>query len=353
MHDRLVNLLQKLSLAPGPPGMEDAVREIIAAELEGHVDRVEVDALGNLIAVKEGNRPVRVMLDAHMDEVALMVRSLRKDGFINFIPLGGVDPAVLLAQRVVVHGRRGPVPGVIGAKPRHVMTEEELKKRPEIKSLYIDVGATSDEELLSMGILPGSFVTFDVSFQTSGDLVIGKAFDDRIGCLVLLEVLKSLPEDAPTVYAAFTVQEEQGLRGATVAAYRIDPEVAFALEGTIAADTPGVPEGEHATKLGSGPALRVMDASMLTQRRVLEFMMNVAERVGVPYQLQLSPRSGTDAGRIHLTRKGVPTGVVSVPVRYIHTPSSVAKLSDIEATITYVRELILTIHSKDEFMPSL
>ena len=345
--------MQKLSLAPGPPGMEDAVRKIVAAELEGHVHKIEVDAMGNLIAVREGSRPVRVMLDAHMDEVALMVRNLRKDGFINFIPLGGVDPAVLLAQRVVVHGGRGPVPGVIGAKPRHVMTEEELKKRPEIKSLYIDVGATSDEELLSMGILPGSFVTFDAPFQARGDLVIGKAFDDRIGCLVLLEVLKSLPEDAPTVYAAFTVQEEQGLRGATVAAYRIDPDVAFALEGTIAADTPGVPEGEHVTRLGSGPALRVMDASMLTQRRVLEFMVDVAERVGVPYQLQLSPKSGTDAGRIHLTREGVPTGVVSVPVRYIHTPSSVARLSDIEKTITYVRELVASIRSAEDLKPSI
>jgi len=353
MREELISLLERLSTTPGPPGMEDRVRRVIAQELRGHVDSLEVDALGNLIAVKKGSRPVRVMLDAHMDEVALMVRSLRADGFLEIVPLGGLDPAVLLAQRVVVHARSGDLPGVLGAKPRHVMTEEELKSRPKFDELYVDVGARSREELEALGVRPGDFITFDVPFRRFGDAVIGKAFDDRMGCLVAIEALKDLPEDSPTVVAAFTVQEEQGLRGAGVAAYRINPDVAFALEGTIADDTPGVPEGKRVTRLGGGPAIRVMDRSMLTQRLVLEHMIRVAEGAGVRYQLQLSPRSGTDAGRIHLTREGIPTGVVSVPVRYIHTPSSLALISDVEETVRYVTHLLGSIRSAEQFRPSI
>ncbi len=337
----LVRLLGELSEANGAPGFEDQVRELIAREVEGHVDELRVDRLGNLVAVKGEGRP-RVMVAAHMDEVALMVRHVEDSGFIKFVALGGVSPHVLVGQEVVVEGSRGRVYGVVGSRPPHL---RDQAKELRIDDLYIDVGAESRDEVRELGVGVGDFAFFSSNFRVLGDdCVMGKAFDDRVGCAVLIEVLKGLGELEGSVHGVFTVQEEVGCRGAAVAAYAIEPDVAVVLEGTIAADTPDVPAFKAVTRLGAGPAVRVMDASMIADRRLLKFVVSVAEELGIPYQLQISPTSGTDAGRIHLARAGAPSTVISVPCRYIHSPRSIARLSDIERTIELVRAVVERLH---------
>ncbi len=325
--------LRTLSELPGPPGMEDRVREFIRSEIEGYADEVFEDRLGNLYAVK-GEGP-KVMFAAHMDEVSLMVSHL--DGrFLRVTNLGGLVPTQLLAQRVVVHGK-SQVLGVIGATPAHLKESKDL----DISDLYVDVGARDEEGLRRLGIRKGTFVTFDTGFvyQEETGVVMGKAFDDRMGCLVLLESFKRADPNFK-LYAVFTVQEERGLRGATVAGYRVAPDLAFALEGTIANDTPDTPERKVVTSSGRGPAIRVMDRLLITKPDLLQFMIDVAEERSIRYQLQMSPRSTTDASVINLAREGVPAGVISVPSRYIHTPVSLARVEDVDETIRYVTALI-------------
>ena len=328
-----LDTLRTLSELPGPPGMEDRVRDFIRSEIEGHADEVFEDKLGNLYAVK-GDGP-RVMFAAHMDEVSLMVSYLER-GFLRVTNLGGLVPSQLLAQRVIVHGKE-EVMGVIGATPAHLKDSKELK----ISDLYVDVGADGEEDLRRLGIRKGTFVTFDTKFvyQPTTGVVMGKAFDDRMGCLVLLESFKRVDPDFK-LYAVFTVQEERGLRGATVAGYRVNPELAFALEGTIANDTPDTPERDVVTSSGKGPAIRVMDRLLITKPDLLQFMIDVAEKNSIRYQLQMSPRSTTDASVINLAREGVPAGVISVPSRYIHTPVSLSKVDDVNETIRYVTTLM-------------
>ncbi len=325
--------LRTLSELPGPPGMEDKVREFIRSEIEGYAEEVFEDRLGNLYALK-GDGP-RVMFAAHMDEVSLMVTYL-DGGYLRVTNLGGLVPNQLLAKKVVVHGSQ-EIYGIIGATPAHLRESKEV----EMDDLYVDVGAKSEEELRELGIRKGTFITFDTRFtyQPSTGVVMGKAFDDRMGCLVLLEAFKKV-EPEYSLYAVFTVQEERGLRGATVAGYRVNPELAFALEGTIANDTPATPSNKVVTKSGGGPAIRVMDRRLITNPRLLEFMMGVAERNSIRYQLQISPKSTTDASVLNLAREGVPAGVISVPSRYIHTPVSLARVDDVEETIKYVQALM-------------
>lgn len=331
-----LSFLEKLSLASGPPGHEDEVREAIRERLEGSVDEFHVDSFGNLYAVK-GKGERKLMLAAHMDEVAMIVRYVESNGFLRFVALGGLSPSQLIAQRVFVHAGK-KLRGVIGSMPAHMGGEERV---PKIEELYIDVGFRNSEEAEKLGVRPGSLVTFDSPFvhQPETGIVIGKALDDRLGCLVLAEAIaEAEPKDK--VFAVFTCEEERGLRGAQVAANKLRPELAFVLEGTIAADVPGVPEYNRITSLGKGPAIRVMDKTVIVRKWLLESMMERAERLGIPYQLQLSPVSGTDAGPISVSGEGVPVGVISVPARYIHSPQAIAKVEDIENAMRLIRSLI-------------
>jgi len=345
-----LKILEELSNVVGPPGFEDKVRELIAGYVKEYVDELYVDSLGNLIAVKYGEtKDFKVMVAAHMDEVGLLIRFIDDKGFAKFMNIGGIDPRILPGQRVLITTEKRYVRGIIGFKPPHITPAEEKGKATPIKDLYIDFGARSLEEAYEMGVKEGCVAVFDRDFRKlSDEIVTGKAFDDRVGCFVLIEVLKQIKKITPTLYAVFTVQEEVGLRGAGVAAYAIDPDLAIALEGTVAADTPEVPSSDVITRVGKGPAIRLIDPTMIAQRKLFEFVVRVAEEKKIPYQVQISYAGGTDAGRIHLTRKGIPSTAVSVPVRYIHTPCCLMNLKDVQNTIKLISSIVEELKSPDQ-----
>jgi endoglucanase len=327
----LVDILEKLSNACGVAGREDEVREMMKSLLKPHADEVRQDKLGNVIAIKKGKKKApRIMLAAHMDEIGLIVKNITKDGFLQFAKLGGIDDRILIAQRVVVHTVKGRRAGIIGSRPPHIMKDEEKKKIVQADNLFIDIGAGSREDAHKMGAKVGDVISFDTQFaKISPDLMIGKAFDDRVGCCLLVEVMKQLKDVESTIYGVGTVQEEVGLRGACVSAFQIYPDVALAFDVTVAGDVPGVKEVEAPVKMKKGPVIGVMDAGLITHPKVLSLLVESAEKAKVPYQLETGLAGSTDAARIALTREGVPCGVLSIPTRYIHSPSSMLSLSDV------------------------
>jgi len=325
-------LLARLSEALGVSGDEGAVRDLILEEVRPYIDAYRVDPMGNLLVVKGRNkRGPRVMLAAHMDEVGLMITKIEKNGLLRFAKVGGIDDRVLLGKRV----RVGPdgVPGVIGGKPIHL--DRKSRSVPRAEDLVIDIGATSKEAAEKV-VRPGHYAGFDTAFGEFGPgCWKGKAFDDRAGCALLIEILKG-EYDFP-LYGAFTVQEEVGLRGAGVAAYALEPDVALVLEGTTCADIPGTEPHGQSTRLGQGPALTAMDRTVIPPRWLTGLLVEAAERRNIPYQWKRTTLGGTDAGRIHISRAGVPTAVVSVPCRYIHSPCAVMSRADFEAARDLVR----------------
>ena len=324
--------LEKLSNAVGVTGRENEVRTLMVELMKPHVNEIKVDRLENVIAIKNGKESSpKVMLAAHMDEIGLMVKTITKEGFLKFAKMGGIDDRILLAQKVQVYTDKGPLNGIVGSKPPHIQKEEERKKIVTYDELFVDVGAENMEDAKSMGVRIGDPIGFDLRYANIGkDLVIGKAFDDRIGCAIMIEVLKHIGKTDCTICAVGTVQEEVGLRGATTAAFGIDPDVAFALDVTVAGDVPGVKEFESSLKMGKGPTLTVSDSGLITHPKVLRLLMNTAEEKKIPYQLETGLMGTTDAARISLTRQGVPSGTVSVAARYIHSPTSMLSLKDAE-----------------------
>lgn len=332
------DLLKKLADAPGVSGFEDEVRNIIIDELNDHVDSVEVDELGNVITTRKGKADgKKIMLAAHMDEIGLMVRYIDKEGFIKFSKIGGINDQMLLNQEVSIHTSNGLVIGVIGSKPPHRMKESERKKVIEYENMFIDIGASNKEE--AEGIVQlGDPVTIKQEFTKLGKLYMGKALDNRIGCAVMVEVMKKAKSNA-TVYGVGTVQEEVGLKGAKTAAFRLNPDMALALDVTIAGDHPGIKEEDAPAKTGKGPGIILTDASgrgLITHPKVKELLISVADEEEIPYQLEVSEGGTTDATAIHLTREGIPTGVISPPTRYIHTPVSVVAIEDVENAVKLI-----------------
>ncbi len=332
---KLVDVLEKLSNANGVTGREDQVRDLMKKFLKPNVDELREDKLGNVIALKKGNKNApTVMLAAHMDEVGLMVKNITKKGFLQFAKIGGIDDRLLFAQRVIVHTDKSPLTGVIGAKPIHIQKEEERKKVVEADKLFIDIGAKDKKEAEKMGVHVGDVASFDTKFARIGkNIVVGKAFDDRVGCSMIIEVMKRLQKVDCNVYAVGTIQEEVGLRGATIAAFQVAPDVGIALEATVAGDTPGVSEGEAPAKMGDGPVLTVADAGLITHPKVLRMFVDSAKKNNISYQLETGIRGSTDASKIALTREGVPSGVISVPTRYIHSPTALLNLVDAEKAV--------------------
>lgn len=330
-----VEILEKLSNSCGVTGREEEVRELMRKFLTPYVDEVKEDNLGNIIGVREGKKNApKVMLAGHMDEIGLLVKTVSKEGFLQFMKLGGIDDRVLLAQKVMVYTEKGPLHGIIGSKPPHIQKEDERKRVITYDELFVDVGAGSAEETRKMGVRIGDPIEFDVKFARIGkDIVIGKAFDDRAGCAAMIEALKRLEKTDCTVYAVGTVQEEVGARGATTSAFGLRPDIGIALDVTIAGDTPGVREVDAPVKLRKGPSITVADSLLITHPKVLRLLVDAAEENKIPYQLETGLPGGTDAGRISLTREGIPSGTISLPTRYIHSPTSLISLADAEKTI--------------------
>ncbi|MGC8940203.1 MAG: M42 family metallopeptidase [Candidatus Bathyarchaeia archaeon] len=332
---RLAETLEKLSNACGVAGREDEVRSLMKDMLKNYVDEVKEDKMGNVIGVKKGEKNApKVMLAAHMDEIGLLVKTISKEGFLQFTKIGGIDDRILLAQKVLVYTEKGPLHGIIGSKPPHIQKEEERKRILTYDELFIDIGAESQEEAKKMGVKIGDPVEFDIKFARVGkNIVIGKALDDRAGCAVMVEAMKLLEKTKCTVYAVGTVQEEVGLRGATTAAFGIYPDVGIALDVTVAGDMPGVKEVEAPIKLRKGPSIEVADMGLITHPKVLRLLIDAAEENKIPYQLETGLSGSTDAARIALTREGVPSGVISIPTRYIHSPASLLSLEDAENAV--------------------
>jgi putative aminopeptidase FrvX len=324
--------LEKLSNMCGVTGREEDVRKLMVKLMKPYVDEIAVDKLENVIAVKKGKPgSPKVMLAAHMDEVGLMVKTITKEGFVQFAKMGGIDDRILLAQKVVVHTQKGPLQGIIGAKPPHIQKEDERKKIVTYDRLFIDIGAENLKDANKMGVKVGDPVSFDVQYaKLSKDIVTGKAFDDRVGCAIMIETLKQLGSTDCTVCAVGTVQEEVGLRGAATATFGIDPDIGIALDVTVAGDVPGVRDFDTSVKMGKGPVLTVADAGLITHPKVLRMLMDAAEESKIPYQLETGLPGATDAARISLSRQGVPSGTVSVATRYIHSPAGMLSLKDAE-----------------------
>lgn len=329
-------ILRELSDTIGVSGNEDDVRGLIVDAVREHVDQLEIDAMGNVLALKRGSEedPLRVMLAAHMDEIGLMVIGHDDDGLLKVRSVGGIDNRLLPGTRFVVGPDR--VPGVIGVKPIHLLESGEAEKAPKIEDLVVDIGAKDKDEAQKLAPL-GTYATFATRFRELEEVVSGKAFDDRAGCAVLVELLRGEPF-AFDLHAAFTVQEEVGLRGARVAAFAIDPDCAFALEGTIADEIPKEKDVSPTTEMGKGPAITVMDRSFIADRRLVRLLIDTAEEQGIPYQIKQPGMGGTDAGAIHLAREGVPSATVAVPSRYIHSPVALMSLDDFDNTVRLMRE---------------
>ncbi|MBU0508082.1 M42 family metallopeptidase [bacterium] len=344
-------LLVQLCQAFGPSGHEDDVRSLITGLIRPFVDDLDTDASGNLIAVRKGRSGKKLMLDAHTDEVGIMVRYMDENGFLRFAKLGGWDDRVFAGHRVKLRTRGGSFyHGIIGMQPPHVLTEEQRSKTIKAEDYFIDVGALSAEDAQERGIAVGDVGVLDYPvLEFAPDHWVGKAFDDRVGCLLVIQVLRALAEGrikTPlTVYASFSTSEELGLRGARVAAYGINPDVALALEGTIGADFPGVPAERKPCSLRKGPVISVIDSTFLVPRKMTDFLFDCAKRAKVEYQVKMPIYGGTDAGAIHQTRAGVLTGVIAVASRYIHSPNSTLYWPDYERTEKLVMEAVKRIHT--------
>ncbi len=334
-NEEFINLLRKLSEAFGPSGFEDEVRELVVKEMEPYVDELEVDKWGNVIGVRYGSRrDLKVMIAAHMDEIGLLIDSIDKNGFLRFRGIGGWNEVTLVGQRVVIKAQDGrKIKGVVGSRPPHVTPPGKEREAPEMKELFIDIGAGNASEVEELGVRVGSVAVLDRSFEVlNNDAVTGKAFDDRVGLAVMLWMLRQLRNHEVTAYAVATVQEEVGLKGAQVAADRVYPDFAIALDTTIAADVPGVTEREYVSRLGAGPALKIMDGGrgglFIAHPGLTNYIINVAKANNIPYQLEVLIGGTTDAAGIAFRRDGIPAATISIPTRYVHSPVEVLRVSD-------------------------
>ena len=341
--ENIKKLQQELSSLLGVSGHEEDVRNFILKEIESKelADKAWIDPLGNVLAIKEGKvGENRILLDAHIDEIGFMISHIEKKGFLRFVPIGGWDKRILLGQTVILKSGDGQIyNGIIGSKPPHITTVEERKKQVDIPDMYIDIGATSEEEVLSFNINIGTIGTlFSPYVDFPNGMVRGKAFDDRTGCNVLLHIMMLLKENPvnDTVLFNFAAQEEVGMYGATAGAYKLKPTMAIAIENTSAADVPGIRESQIPAHIGRGPAITVADRSLISNPKVNKRLIKNAELENIKYQYKKPSYGRTDAGKIQITRSGVPSTAVSVPCRYIHSPTSLLKLEDIYDTIRLI-----------------
>ncbi|WP_430505217.1 M42 family metallopeptidase [Haloparvum sp. PAK95] len=325
-------LLQELTETSGVPGYEDRVRDVVRREFEDSVDEVRSDAMGNVVGTIEGDSDYSVAVAAHMDEIGFMVRHVTDEGFVQVDALGGWDARVLRAQRVTIHADDGDVTGVIGSVPPHTLTEEQREKDDEVKDVAIDLGRDAEEveELVSVGDL----VTLEQTTEKMGDSVTGKALDDRVCLFTMLEAAREIENPEVTIHFCATVQEEVGLRGAQALGVDVDPDLAVALDVTVANDVPQIEdEADAVTDLGDGTAIKLKDSSVITNPKVHRRIREVAETEDIEHQIEVLPAGGTDTAGFQNTNGAKPVGAISIPTRYLHTVTETARGEDVEATI--------------------
>ncbi|MGD8192271.1 M42 family metallopeptidase [Brevibacillus ginsengisoli] len=329
-----LELWKRLTEAPGAPGFEGEVRKIMREYISSYTDQIVTDNLGSIFGIKQGNEAgPRIMVAGHMDEVGFMVTRISEKGFLSFQPLGGWWGQVLLAQRVQIITEKGPVIGVISSIPPHVLSDDVRNRPMDIKNMYIDIGADSKEDAEKIGIKPGQQVVPICPFTVLANekKIMAKAWDNRYGCSLSVELLKELHENPAhpnVVYAGATVQEEVGLRGAKTAANLINPDLFLALDASPAGDIPGVTDGMG--KLGDGLLMRIYDRTMVMLPGLRDFLIDLCEQEGIKYQFFIS-QGGTDAGSVHLHGQGVPSAVIGIPSRYIHSHASIMHQDDYNA----------------------
>jgi tetrahedral aminopeptidase len=342
------DLLKRLCETPGVPGFERPIRAVVAAELRALASDVTVDAMGSVIGVRAGSTgSPRVLIAAHMDEIGFLVKHIDDKGFLRLQPLGGWDPRSMVAQRVYVHGHG--VQALLGAlmpstKPVHMQTPEDQNKPPKIEEFFVDLGLPGDEVKAQVEI--GDAVTMARTAELVGNNVVSKTLDNRLSVFVMLEALRALGDHACDVIAVATTQEEVGCRGAITAAHALKPDVGIAVDVTLANDFPGPADHEKVTELGKGAAIKIMDSSLLCHPKLVRHFRDVAEKHNLPYQLEILPRGGTDAGSIQRSRGGVPSFTLSIPTRYVHTVNETAAVADIEAAVSLLARYLEDAHTR-------
>jgi putative aminopeptidase FrvX len=345
-----ITLLKNLTEAHGVPGYETPVRAVIRKYLESLGD-ISQDKIGSLICKTTGSaESPRVMLAGHMDEIGFMVKQITEEGFLKFLPLGGWFDQVLLGQRVVIKTQKGDVVGVIGARPPHLLSAEERTKVVTKKDMYIDIGATSKADVETAGVRVGDAIVPRSDFVTlsGGKTYLSKAFDDRVGAAVMISALQAIQDGSHpnTVFGVATVMEEVGLRGATTSVRAVDPDVAIVLESDIAGDVPGIKPEESSVKLGKGPTLLVYDTRMIPNLKLRDFVINLAEENDIPLQLSFIEGGATDGAAIHLHATGVPTVVLGVAARHIHSHSGIIHRDDFDHAVKLLVAIIKRLDAK-------
>ncbi len=341
-----VQLLAKICEVAGAPGFEARVRKIVLEEIKGFVDEVEVDNLGNIYAIKRGkDSSKRAMVGAHMDEIGFMVNHIDEKGFIRFNTLGGFDPKTLTAQRVIVHGNEDVI-GVMGSKHIHIMTPDERNKKLELADFFIDLGLPVEQVKKIVSI--GNPITRERKLIEMGDCVNCKSIDNRVAVYILIETLKRMKTPDYDVYGVFTVQEEIGIRGASVAAHNINPDFGFGLDTTIAFDLPGAKPEEMVTELGKGTAIKIMDSSVVCDYRMVEYMKQIANKNNIKWQPEILTAGGTDtAGIQRWGKKGAIAGAVSIPTRHLHQVIEMAHKDDIAGGVVLLQKCLEDLGSFD------
>ncbi len=349
--DEQLQMLKELTDAKGISGNEREPREVMKKYIEPFADELMYDNLGSLVAVKKGKADgPKIMVAGHLDEIGFMVTQIDDNGFVKFQTVGGWWGQVMLAQRVTIQTKKGDIPGVIGSKPPHILSPEDRKKPVNVKEMFIDIGVADKEEALSSGIRPGDSVVplCEFTLMHNPKYMLAKAWDNRIGCAIAIDVLKQLKGvDHPNVvYGVGTVQEEVGLRGATTSANLIQPDIGIAVDTGIPGDTPGLSDKDAMSKLGKGPQIIMYDASIVTHKGLRDFITDTADEHNIPYQFETSPGGGTDAGKIHLTANGVPALSITVATRYIHSHASMIHRDDYENAVKILVEAIKQLDDK-------
>ncbi|CAN5622877.1 M42 family metallopeptidase [soil metagenome] len=341
-----IDLLRELTEAHGTSGYEGDLREIVRRELGGMAE-LSTDAMGSVIAKKAGEGKQKVMIAAHIDEIGFVVRFIDGSGFLRIAPMGGWDPRQMNSQRVIIKTKEGPRSGLLmyGTKPAHLLTDAEKNSGQKIDDFFVDVGLPV--EAVKNEVRIGDSVTMDRPFQQTGDMLTAKAMDDRVGVFVMIEALKAVRGHSADIYAVATSQEEIGLRGASAAGWAIQPDVAIALDITLANDIPGVPEQDHITELGKGAAIKILDSSLICHPSIVDHFRTIAERDSIPHQMEILTRGGTDAGGIQRLHGGIPSFTLSIPCRYVHTPNESVNAKDVQSCIDLLARYIEEVGEAD------